>query len=131
MQRFEAYFRAVPSTCFLDDITVKNVIIQHGELQGLVDFDCVCYGDPLYWLALTATGVVSDVGTRELFYVEELKRLWELTVEQEQIFALYSAAMSLDFIRRFSEVETPEWNARMLAAVERWMNTSEGELHAG
>lgn len=42
MQDFEVYFRAVPPTCFLDDITVKNVIVQNGELQGLVDFDCVC-----------------------------------------------------------------------------------------
>ena len=97
------------------------MIIQHGELQGLVDFDCVCYGDPLYWLALTATGVVSDVGLRELFYVEELKRLLTLTPEQEQVLALYSAGMALDFVRRFSEAETLEWNARMLDAVEKWM----------
>ena len=127
IQRFEAYFCAVSPTCFLDDITVKNVIIQHGELQGLVDFDCVCYGDPLYWLALTATGVVSDVGLRELFYVEELKRLLTLTPEQEQVLALYSAGMALDFVRRFSEAETPEWNTRMLTAIEQWLNTSTGE----
>lgn len=125
MRQFGFYFRSVPPVCFLDDITVKNVIVQNGELQGLVDFDCVCYGDPLYWLALTATGIVSDVGTRELFYVQELKRLWELTPQQEQVFALYSAVISLDFLRRFSEAETPEWNARMLAAVERWMRVVE------
>ena len=122
MRNFEVYFRAVPPTCFLDDITVKNVIVQNGELEGLIDFDCVCYGDPLYWLALTATGVVSDVGAPGLFYVQELKRFWELTPEQEQIFALYAAAISLDFLRSFSEAETPQWNARMLAAVKLWMN---------
>lgn len=127
MRDFEAYFRPLPPTCFLDDITVKNVIVQNGELQGLVDFDGVCYGDPLYWLALTAVGVVSDVGTRELFYVDELKRLWKLTAEQEQVWALYSAAMALDFLRRFSAAESPEWKARMLAAVKMWMNTPEGK----
>lgn len=121
MRDFEAYFRAVPPTCFLDDITVKNVIVQHGELQGLVDFDCVCYGDPLFWLALTATGVVSDVGPPGQFYVEELKRFWKLTAEQEQVLALYSAAMTLDFLRRFSEAETPTWNAHMWAVVEQWL----------
>ena len=44
----------------------------YGELQGMVDFDVVCYGDPLYMVGLTATAIVIDVGTRELFYVEEL-----------------------------------------------------------
>ena len=116
-RRYEAYLRQVPPTCFLDDVTVKNVIVQSGELQGLVDFDCVCYGDPMYWMALTAVGVVSDVGTKELFYVEELKRLWRLTAEQESVLAMYSAGIALDFLRRFAERETPAWKARMLAFV--------------
>jgi len=40
---------AVPAICFLDDLTTKNVIVQDGVLQGVVDFDHVCYGDPLFW----------------------------------------------------------------------------------
>lgn len=119
--RFQPYFRQVPPICFLDDITVKNVIVQNGELQGLVDFDCVCYGDPLYWLALTATGVVSDVGTAELFYVEQLKRLWGLTPEQEQVLAFYSAWVSLGFVQQFAAQETSEWKARMLDAISQWV----------
>jgi len=115
----------VPPTCFLDDITVKNVIVRSGELQGLVDFDCVCYGDPLLWLALTATGVVSDVGTRELFYIEELKRLWKVLPEQEPVLALYAAIFALDFLRRFTPSETPIWRARMGAAIERWITFTE------
>lgn len=124
-ERFEPYLRSLPSTCFLDDITIKNVIVENGELQGLVDFDCVCYGDPLFWLALTATGIVSDVGMRELFYFEELKRLWGLESEQESVLALYSAGCALDFLIRFSLSETPEWRARMQAAVEQWITLVE------
>jgi aminoglycoside phosphotransferase (APT) family kinase protein len=123
--RFEPWLRSVPPTCFLDDITVKNVIVQDGELQGLVDFDCVCYGDPLFWLALTATGIVSDVGTRELFYFEELKRLWDLLPDQEPVLALYTAGCALDFLIRFAPSETPEWRARMEAAVEQWITLAE------
>ena len=48
--------------CFLDDLTIKNVIVAEGKLQGIVDFDWVCYGDPLYMIALTQTAVVSDIG---------------------------------------------------------------------
>ncbi len=124
-RRFEPYLRSVLPTCFLDDITVKNVIVQDGELQGLVDFDCVCYGDPLFWLALTATGIVSDVGIREMFYFEELKRLWGLTPEQESVLALYSAIFALDFLHRFSASETSEWRARMETALEQWLLLAE------
>jgi len=124
-ERFEAYFRSAPPTCFLDDITVKNVIVRNGELQGLVDFDCVCYGDPLLWLALTATGVVSDVGMRELFYVEELKRLWKVLPSQEPVLALYSAIFALDFLRRSAPTETKEWRTRLGVAIERWITFTE------
>ncbi len=119
--RFEAYLRQVPPVCFLDDITVKNVIVQDGELQGLIDFDCVCYGDPLYWLALTTVGVVSDVGEKGLFYISELKRLWSLTSEQKQVLAFYCAFMAQDFVRRATAEETPEWNVRMQVATEKWL----------
>lgn len=118
---FEAYLRQVRPVCFLDDITVKNVIVQNGELRGLIDFDCVCYGDPLYWLALTTVGVVSDIGERGLFYVSELKRLWTLTPEQKRVLAFYCTVMAQDFVRRAAAQETPEWNARMQAATEEWL----------
>ncbi len=119
--RFEAYFRQVRPTCFLDDITVKNVIVQNGELQGLIDFDCVCYGDPLWWLVLTAVGVVSDVGTAGQFYVDELKRLWVLTPQQEQVLAFYCALMAQDFVRRVAAQEKPEWKRRMQEAIAQWL----------
>ena len=119
--RFETYFRQVRPACFLDDITVKNVIVQNGELQGLIDFDCVCYGDPLYWLALTAVGVMSDVGVPGLFYVHELKRLWTLMPEQEQVLAFYCALIARDFVRRHGSQETAGWNTRMQDATEQWL----------
>ncbi len=119
--RFETYLRQVRPMCFLDDITVKNVIVQDGELQGLIDFDCVCYGDPLYWLALTAVGVACDAGPAGLFYVEELKRLWTLTQEQEKVLAFYCAVMAQNFVRRMGSQETPDWNRRMQTATKEWL----------
>jgi len=123
----EPYLRSVPPMCFLDDITVKNVLVQGGELQGLVDFDCVCYGDPLYWLGLTAVGVVSDVGLRELFYVRELRRFLSLTDEQRLVSLLYAAWIALGFVERFATGETQEWSARMLGSIEDWV----AELESG
>lgn len=121
----EPSLRRVPPTCFLDDITVKNVIVQDGELQGLVDFDCVCYGDPLYWLGLTATGVVSDVGLREMFYVRELCRCLGLTDRQRRACLLYAASIALGFVTRYAAGETQEWSRRMLRAVRSWVTALE------
>jgi len=121
----DPYLRQVAPTCFLDDVTTKNVIVQDGELQGLVDFDVVCYGDPLYMAGLTATAIVSDVGTRELFCVEELCRCRGLTDRQRRVIAFYAASFALDFAHRFHAIESEEWNMRMLQAVERWVATAE------
>ncbi len=123
-QGLDPYLRQVVPICFLDDVTIKNVIVQGGELQGLVDFDVVCYGDPLYMVGLTATAIVSDVGTRELFYVEELRRCWGLTDQQRRVVAFYAASFALGFVRRFHAAESKEWNARMLQAIEQWVATA-------
>jgi aminoglycoside phosphotransferase (APT) family kinase protein len=119
------YLRAVPPTCFLDDVTTKNVIVQDGVLQGLIDFDVVCYGDPLYQVALTATAVISDVGPDALFYVDELCRLWTLTAEQQRAVWLYAASFGLEFLRRMQADESLEWAERMLTYVDRWLTLVE------
>jgi aminoglycoside phosphotransferase (APT) family kinase protein len=121
IDRCEPALRAVPPTCFLDDVTIKNVIMEHGELQGLIDVDVVCYGDPLFQIALTAAGVVSDVGREALFYVEELCRLWELTGGQRRLVWLYAANFGLEFLQRMAHVETSEWEQRMVGTVGAWL----------
>jgi aminoglycoside phosphotransferase (APT) family kinase protein len=106
-----AYFDAVPPTPHLDDLTTKNVIVEHGVLRGIVDFDVICYGDPLYWLGLTRTAVISQVPEKR-FYVDELVRLWGADPE---IVRFYSALFVLDFIGYGrSRNMAPETLARLL-----------------
>lgn len=121
IERCAPALRAVRPVCFLDDVTVKNVIVEQGELRGLIDFDVVCYGDPLFQVALTATGIVSDVGLGALFYVEELCRLWPLTAEQRRLVWLYAAIFGMEFLQRMGDDETLEWEARMRGTVEQWL----------
>jgi len=127
LSKHEEYFKSIPPTCFLDDVTVKNVIVKDGELKGIVDLDFVCYGDPLYWLALTQVGVVSDVGNDGLFYVKELRRLWQKDSVQERILDLYSASMALYFIRMYANKETAAWISRMEAATAGWLGAIEAD----
>ncbi len=126
----EEYFRQARPACFLDDITTKNVIVQGGALQELVDFDFVCYGDPLFWLGLTLTVLTSDLGPRERFYGDELCRLMALTAEGRRLVALYAAWISLGFVQRFGAGEGEAWRARMDAAREGWLAEAEGLLRA-
>jgi hypothetical protein len=100
---------------FLDDITVKNVIVDAGRLSGIVDLDAVCFGDPLYWLALTETTVVLDVGEQGADYSAELKRLsqpWS-----SQVFNLYRAVFCGQFLSQ-------DLNDRARVAMERLFEES-------
>ena len=87
----EAYCLSVQPTCFLDDLTTKNVMVQDGTLRGLVDFDVVCYGDPLYWLALTQAAVLADVGPSGQPYLDALERLWGANDLTRRVLRLYSS----------------------------------------
>lgn len=111
-------------TCFLDDITIKNVIVENGELRGMVDFDVVCYGDPLYTVALTATGIASDIGTEHLDYVERLLLHWHATEAERARTSLYAAIFGLEFLCRMSATETPAWRETMEVAVARWTSAA-------
>jgi len=121
IDRCAPYLHAVPPICFLDDVTTKNVIIENGELQGLIDFDVVCYGDPLFQIGLTATAVIADIGPSAFYYVEELCRLWPLTNEQQRAVWLYAANFGLEFIQRFQAGESLEWTGRMAEAIHNWL----------
>ena len=45
----------VRPTAFLWDASERNVIINHGKISGIVDVDEICFGDPLFVIALTST----------------------------------------------------------------------------
>ena len=119
-----SYLKAVKPALFLDDITGKNVIIEDGELAGLIDLDYVCYGDPLYWLALTHVGLVCDIGEPGDFYVSELIRLWNPSALERRALAFYAVLMADDFLAWFSDDENSEWRQRMLAARDQWLRVT-------
>jgi aminoglycoside phosphotransferase (APT) family kinase protein len=119
LEREQHYFASVSPTCFLDDLTTKNVIVDEGELSGFVDFDCVCYGDPLLHLGLTQTAVTSDADERSLHYVHALFELASLTAGERRIVDLYSALFGVEFLR--DRPERNEWSARLVGAIDGWL----------
>ncbi len=96
----ESYLQEVPPTCFLDDLTTKNVIVDRGLLQGVVDFDVVCYGDPLFQIGLTQTAIGFDLPTASMTYVDHLCTAADVTPEQRRVVDLYAALCGVDFLSR-------------------------------
>ncbi|HKE64131.1 MAG TPA: phosphotransferase, partial [Micromonosporaceae bacterium] len=119
----ERRLASVESICFLDDLTIKNVIVSGGQLQGIVDFDVVCYGDPMYWLALTEVAVLSDVGAAGQSYVDELVRLWAPSDVERANLALYCAVHAIAFLGWDTD-DAPR-RQRLVDATHRWLAASQ------
>lgn len=118
---FTPYLEKVSPTCFLDDLTTKNVIVQNGELRGLIDFDVVCYGDPLWTLGLTASAIVFDLGPEHLDYVDALCDAYELDEAARAVVTWYAALFALTFWASGSQ----EQRKRLLHALESWLEALE------
>jgi aminoglycoside phosphotransferase len=73
-------------------------MVYEGHLQGIVDFDVVCYGDPMYWLALAQVAVVSDIGEPGQFYIDELIRRWNPSDFERANLALYCVLHAVEFL---------------------------------
>lgn len=98
LRRLGSYLRHHPPIPFLDDLTVKNVIVKDGRLQGIVDLDVVCYGDPLHWLALAETTLMLDLGEDGTSYAHSLRRLWAPNEIGHRVADLYSALFAAHFL---------------------------------
>ena len=88
--------RAIPPTAFLDDTTTKNVIVHAGQLSGIVDTDVVCFGDPLFTLALTRLALLAHA--MDVSYADDWQALLALTPAQERALALYVAVFAVGFM---------------------------------
>jgi len=112
------YFDSVRPVCFLDDLTVKNVIVLDGVFQGIVDLDQFCFGDPLYWLSLAEVTARLDVGEGASFYGDELRRLWRMTDEMSLACDLYNVIQAESFLIRGLGIEAfRDWTAKQIAKV--------------
>lgn len=93
---FEPYFAQIAPKPFLDDTTTKNVMINEGKLSGIVDVDMVCFGDPLFVVALTNMALLSrDYATDYIeFWCDEL----DLSKTQRQVLNAYTALFCVNFM---------------------------------
>lgn len=96
LERFDSYIFSVKPVCFLDDTTTKNVIVYEGKLSGIVDLDAVCFGDPLYTVALTRMSLLSRGW--ETDYTDFWVELLGISVEQQRVLDFYTLVFCVDFM---------------------------------
>jgi Ser/Thr protein kinase RdoA (MazF antagonist) len=93
---YEGYFSRVKPKCFLDDTTTRNVIVNDGKLSGIVDVDCVCFGDNLFPIALTQMSLLNT--GFDLDYIGFWCDAANVTDEQRSVLRFYTAVFCVDFM---------------------------------
>ena len=93
---YAAYFAGVAPRPFLDDTTTKNVLVHAGRLSGIVDVDCVCFGDGLLTVALTRMALLSRGYDTE--YVDYWCAELGLGAEERAVLTLYTALFCVNFL---------------------------------
>lgn len=106
---FKDYVSLIPPHAFLDDTTTKNVIVDAGKLSGIVDVDVVCFGDPLFTIALTQMALLNK--GYELDYIVFWSDLLGLSAEECAALQVYTCLFCVDFLSEIGQVfnkEQPE-----------------------
>jgi Ser/Thr protein kinase RdoA (MazF antagonist) len=126
----EPYFASLRPTCFLDDMTVKNVLVEHGDLQGIIDVDFVCYGDPLMTIGTTLAHIAADVGEAGRLYGEELLRCAAPSRDAQRAIYFYSSLWMTGFLAAAEAAGQAQRAAELLQATDAMLRTAEADLHA-
>ena len=90
--------RTIEAKPFLWDASERNVIIQNGEIKGIVDVDEICFGDHLLVLGLTSVGLRSE-GYDDL-YVQYWAQNLLLNTNEKKRLALYQMFYCLAFMSK-------------------------------
>jgi hypothetical protein len=86
----------------LDDTTTKNVLISDGRLRGIVDVDYVCFGDPLFTVALTRMALLS-MGA-DLEYTDAWCAALALDAHERAALTLYTCVFCVDFLSEVGHI---------------------------
>jgi len=117
LAQHEDYFRTIAPTPFLEDITTKNVLIADGVLSGIVDVDELCFGDPLYVLALTRMALLARGFSTD--YIDYWKEALGVSARQSEILDLYTALHCLSFLgemgQKFNQEAPPAVDTTQVA----------------
>jgi len=100
----EEELRAIPARPFLWDASERNVIIHQGKISGIVDVDDMCFGDPLFVLALTYTALENE--GHDTLYTDYWADALQLDKNAKRRLAFYRLFYAVTFMRKHSMTTT-------------------------
>jgi len=96
LEKYYDYLTYIKPIPFLDDLSSKNVLINQGRLSGVIDIDCICFGDKIYYVALTNMALISlGYDTKYIDYLMEEMEASEL---ERKVLKLYTLVFCVDFM---------------------------------
>jgi aminoglycoside phosphotransferase (APT) family kinase protein len=126
LDNYRNYFAQVAPSCFLDDITTRNVIIHDGKLSGIVDVDFVCFGDNLLTTALTQMSLIN--ARADLDYIDYWCEAASVTEQQREVLDFYTALFCVDFMgelgQQFNKYHPESINRERV----QWLNEALDQL---
>lgn len=90
------YFNAVQLIAYLDDISCKNLLIQNGQVSGIIDIDWIGIGDRLTFAALTNVALLNMECDTD--YVDFILEEMQVNETEMQAFLFYSLMYCVDFM---------------------------------
>ena len=86
----------VTINAYLDDIAMKNVIVDRGNFTGVVDIDYLSYGDNLMAVAYMKMWILKN--GYDLDYIDFWIYEMNITPEQSKLLDLYTLRYCLEFM---------------------------------
>ena len=86
----------VTINAYLDDIAMKNVIVDRGNFTGVVDIDYLSYGDNLMAVAYMKMWILKN--GYDLDYIDFWTYEMNITPEQSKLLDLYTLRYCLEFM---------------------------------
>lgn len=89
---------------FLWDASERNVIVDKGKISGIVDVDDLCFGDPLFVLALTHAAL--EVEGHDSVYTNYWADFLNLDKKAQLRLSFYQLFYTVVFMRKHSMMST-------------------------
>lgn len=90
------YFSQIKPIPYLDDVSTKNLLIDNGQISGIIDVDWIGIGDKLTFVALTYVALLNMCYDTD--YIEYILQEMSLTATEQKAFIFYSLMFCVDFM---------------------------------
>lgn len=107
---------------FLYDLSVRNVIVDHGKVTGIIDVDDVWYGDPL--LAVGRGKTILLAMHQDTIFIEHWCKTLRLSADEMKRVDIYALLYCLRFmgtigtkLNRNLSIQTDPNNARLFESI--------------